>query len=125
MDRSVSGFHLPAWDYINYYILKAYENPFQEVCNALIPSLCLFACDNDGETPVTTLKLDPAECTINWNFSCLKGAKLASTWDNNVNGYTETQTVKACIMNIGQTGPAECMTEWYNGDCIARPILAF
>ena len=79
-----------------------------------------------AKTPVTTVKLDPAECTIkNWNFSCLKGAKLASTWYNNVNGYTETQTVKACIMNIGHTGPAECMTEWYNGDCIARPILAF
>lgn len=28
-------------------------------------------------------------------------------------------------MNIGRTGLAECMTEWYNGDCIARPILAF
>ncbi|WP_156793298.1 hypothetical protein [Odoribacter laneus] len=50
---------------------------------------------------------------------------MASTWYNNVNGYTETQTVKACIMNIGQTGPAECMTEWYKGNCIARPILAF
>lgn len=181
-----------------------------------------------------------------WNFSCLKGVKLASTWYNNINGYTETQTVKenypdniatmmpafdlvlnhfpleapastsdwflpstgqiwdmianlcgsevatimkgwqtlskdatyycsenvsydvlarfnatmsqipaadkdelktigddsyhnygsmwtstpydeesACIMNIGQTGLVECMTEWYNGDCIARPILAF
>ncbi len=29
-----------------------------------------------------------------WNFSCLKGAKLASTWYGNVNGYAETQTVK-------------------------------
>ncbi len=181
-----------------------------------------------------------------WDFSCLKGAKLASTWYSNVNGYTETQTVKetytdniatmmpafdlvlnhfpleapastsgwflpstgqmwdmvanlcgsdvasvmkewqtlskdatfycsekvsydvlarfnatmskisaadkdelhtigsdsyhnygsmwtstpydaesACIMNIGQDGLVECMTEWYDGDCVARPILAF
>lgn len=29
-----------------------------------------------------------------WNFSCLKAAKLASTWYNNVNGYVETHTVK-------------------------------
>ena len=32
------------------------------------------------------------------------------------NTVSVVQTVKACIMNIGQTGLAECMTEWYKGD---------
>ncbi len=36
--------------------------------------------------------------TMHWSndydFSCLKGAKLASTWYSNVNGYSETMTVK-------------------------------
>lgn len=31
----------------------------------------------------------------------------------------------ACMMNIGQDGLVECMAEWYDGDCVARPILAF
>ena len=28
------------------------------------------------------------------NFDCLKGAKLPSTWYENVNGYVETMTVR-------------------------------
>lgn len=31
----------------------------------------------------------------------------------------------ACIFNIGINGLVECMAEWFDGDCFARPVLAF
>lgn len=31
----------------------------------------------------------------------------------------------ACVLSIGTNGTVECMTNWYDADCIARPILAF
>ncbi len=31
----------------------------------------------------------------------------------------------ACILEIGSEGLIECMTNWYDADCYARPILAF
>ena len=31
----------------------------------------------------------------------------------------------ACIIEVGSEGLIECMANWYNADCFARPILAF
>jgi hypothetical protein len=31
----------------------------------------------------------------------------------------------ACIFNLGTDGLIECMADWYDADCYARPILAF
>ena len=45
--------------------------------------------------------------STDWDFSCLKAAKLASTWYTNVNGYEETMTVKETYVdNLAEMMPA-------------------
>lgn len=48
------------------------------------------------------------------------GHPFCSLWAS-----TAYEEEAVCIMNIGQDGLIECMTDWYNSDCVARPILAF
>ena len=59
---------------------------------------------------VRTAHPDTKETTFwskDWEFSCLKSAKVASTWYSNVNGYQETMTVKATYGdNIATMMPA-------------------
>lgn len=38
---------------------------------------------------------------------------------------TPYDSESACILEIGSEGLIECMTNWYDADCFARPILAF
>lgn len=38
---------------------------------------------------------------------------------------TPYDSESACIINIGTDGLIECMCDWYDADCYARPILAF
>lgn len=47
--------------------------------------------------------------------------------DNYCSMWTSTpyDSESACIMDIGEDGLIECMANWYDGDCVARPILAF
>lgn len=45
--------------------------------------------------------------STDWDFTCLKAAKLASTWYTNVNGYEETMTVKETYVdNLAEMMPA-------------------
>lgn len=48
------------------------------------------------------------------------GHPFCSLWSS-----TPYDDESVCIVNIGKDGLIECMTDWYNSDCVARPILAF
>mgnify|MGYP003014448232 FL=1 len=46
--------------------------------------------------------------------------KFCSLWAS-----TPYDDESACLIEIGTDGMIECMANWYNADCYARPILAF
>ena len=52
---------------------------------------------------------------------------VVDTWRNYASVWASTpyDAEAACQMNIGTDGLIECMCDWYNGDAVARPILAF
>lgn len=52
---------------------------------------------------------------------------VVDTWRNYASVWASTpyDAEAACQMNIGTDGLIECMCDWYDGDAVARPILAF